>query len=111
MVELQGRADYLQQENDCLRARLEGERIETTPGNSHPAPPIKQNKGKEPILSDDNDATTDDELYFGSSLLLDPPPPKNNVGAESRKRSLCRSSRSVNDMPHQVRREFSRERW
>ena len=49
MAKLQIRADHLQQENDCLRARLEGERIKNARGSSHPAPLVKQNKGKEPI--------------------------------------------------------------
>ena len=110
MAELQGRADHLQQENDCPRACLEGERIETTRGNSHPTPPVKQNKGKEPIWPDNSDAAADDELSSGSSPLSDPSPPKNNVEAESRKRLPRRSSRSVNGMPRQVQREFSKER-
>ena len=110
MAELQGRADHLQQENDCPRARLESERIETTRGNSHPTPQVKQNKGKEPIQPDDNNAATDDELSSGSSPLSDPSPPKNNVEAKSRKRLPRRSSRSISGMPHRVQREFSKER-
>ena len=110
MAELQSHADHLQHENDCLRARLEGERIENTRGSSHPAPTVKQNKGKEPIRSVDNDATVNDELSFGSSSLPDLPPPKNNVEAELRKWPPLRSSRSVRGVPHWVRREFNRER-
>ena len=49
MAKLQSRADHMQQENDLLRARLEEDRVENARGNSHPAPPVKQNKGKEPI--------------------------------------------------------------
>ena len=79
-------------------------------GGSHPAPPVKQNKGKEPIRPEDSDAVADDELSFGSSPLPDLPPPKNNVEAESRKRPPRPFSRSVSDMPCWVRREFSRER-
>ena len=86
MVELQSRADHLQQENDFLRTHLEGERIENARGSSHLAPPVKQNKGKEPIRSEDSDAAADDELSFDSSTLSDLPPPKNNVEVESRKR-------------------------
>ena len=89
---------------------MEGERIENAQGSSHPAPLVKQNKGKEHIRLDDSDAAVDDELSSGSSLLPDLPPPKNNVEAESRKRPPCRSSRSINGTPRQVRREFSRER-
>ena len=110
MAELQSRADYLQQENDRLRARLEEDWGENARGSSHPAPPIKQNKGKEPIRPDDNDAIADDELSSGSSPLPDLPPPKNNVEVESRKRPPWRSSRSVSGMTRRVRREFSREK-
>ena len=92
MAELQSLDDHLQQENNYLRARLEGERIENARGSNHPAPLLKQNKGKEPILLEDNDAAADDELSSGSSPLPDMTPPKNNVEAESRKRPLCRSS-------------------
>ena len=49
MAELQSHANLLQQENDRLRAHLEGEHIEKARESSHPAPPGKQNKGKEPI--------------------------------------------------------------
>ena len=52
----------------------------------------------------------DDKLSSGSSPLSDLTPPKNTVEAKSRKMPPCRSSRSVNGMPHRVRREFSRER-
>ena len=86
MAELQICTDHLQQENDRLRARMEGERIENARGSSHPTPPIKKNKGKEPIRPEDNDVATDDELSSGSSLLPDLTPPKNNVEVESRKR-------------------------
>ena len=99
MAELQGHADHLQQENDHLRARLEGERIENAQGGNHPAPLVKQSKDKEPIQPDDNDAEVDDELSSGSCPLPDLPPPKNNVEAESRKRPPRRSSRSVSGMP------------
>ena len=82
MAELQSRADHLQQENDHLRTCLESERIRNTRGSSHPAPPIKQNKGKEPMRPEDNDVAADDELSSGRSPLPDLPPPKNNVEAE-----------------------------
>ena len=87
MAELQNCADHLQQENDRLGARLEEDQGENARGSSHSAPPVKQNRGKEPILPGDSDATTDDELSFGSSPLLDLSPLKNNVEVESRKRS------------------------
>ena len=111
MTELQSRVDHLQQENDRLRACMEGKRIENARWSSHPAPPIKQNKGKEPILPDDSDAATDDELSSGSSPLPDMPPLKNNVEAELRKRPPRRSSWPISGMPRWVWRELSRERW
>ena len=110
MTKLQSRADHLQQENDRLRTCLEGERIENVRGSGHPTPPVKQNKGKEPIQSEDSDTATDDELSSNNSPLPDPLPPKNNVEADSRERPPRRSSRSVSGMPRQVRREFNRER-
>ena len=67
MAELQNHADHLQQENDCLQAHLEEDRGENARGSNHPAPLVKQNKGKEPILSGDSDAVADDELSSGSS--------------------------------------------
>ena len=74
MVELRDRDDRFQQENDRLRARLEEDRGENARGSSHPAPPAKQSKGKEPILPGDSDAATDNELSSGSSPLPDHPP-------------------------------------
>ena len=100
----------LQQENDRLRARLEGDCIENARGNSHPRPPVKQNKGKEPIQPNGSDAVADDELSSGSSLLPDLPPPKNNVEVGSRNRPARRSNRSVSCIPHRVQREFNIER-
>ena len=99
MAELQSRADHMQQENDRLRARLEKDQVENARGSSHPAPPVKQNKGKEPIRPDDSDAAADDELSSSSSPLPDLPPLKNTVEAESRKRPPRRSSRSVSVTP------------
>ena len=110
MDELQSRATHLQQENDRMRARLEEDRGENAREISHFAPLIKQNKGKELILPSDSDVVADDKLSSGSFPLLDLPPPKNNVEAESRKRPPRRFNRSVNGMPHRVRREISRER-
>ena len=110
MAELQSRADHLQQENDRLRTHLEDERAENMRGSSHPAPLVKQNKGKEPIWSKDSDAVADDKLSSGSSPLPDTLPPKNNVEFESRKRPPRHSSWSASNMPLRVRREFSKER-
>ena len=94
MAELRNRADCLQQEKDRLQARLEKDQGENARGSSHPAPLVKRNKGKEPILPSDNDATADNELSSGSSLLPGLSPPKNNVEAESTKRPPRRSNRS-----------------
>ena len=110
MAELQSLADHLQQESDRLWARLEGEQIENARGVSHPAPLVKQNKGKEPIRSEDSDAVEDAKLSSGSSPFPYLTPLKSNGEAELRKRPLRRCSRSISNMPRQVRREFSRER-
>ena len=109
MVELQNRANRLQQENDRLRAHLEEDRGKNARRSNHPAPPVKQNRGKEPILPGDSDVAADNELSFGSSPLPDLSPLKNNVGAESRKRPPRRSNHSVSSMHRRVRREISRE--
>ena len=109
MAELRNHADRLQQENDRLQAHLEEDQGENAQGSSHTAPPIKQKRGKEPILPGDSDATADEELSSGSSLLPDLSPPKNNVEAESRKNPLRRSSHSISGMHHRVQREISRE--
>ena len=109
IAELRDRADHLQLENDRLGARLEKDQGENLRGSSHPAPPVKQNRGKEPILPGGSDAAADNELSFGSSPLHDLSPSKNNVESESRKRPLRRSSRSVSDMHRRVRREIRRE--
>ena len=69
MAELQSRADHLQQESDLLWTRLEGERIENARGSSHPAPSIKQDKGKAPIQSEDSDAAAD-ESYLPADPLF-----------------------------------------
>ena len=99
MAELHSRADHLQEENDCLQARLEEDQGENARGSSHPVPPVKQNNGKEPILPDDSDVAADDELSSGSFSFPNLPPPKNNVEDESRTRPPRCSSRSVGGMP------------
>ena len=103
MAELQSHADHLQQENDRLRTRLEGERAKNVRGSGHPPPPAKRNKGKEAIRLEDNDAAVDDDLSFGNSPVPDTLPPKNNVEVKLRKRSPRCSSRSVSGMPRRVR--------
>ena len=110
MTELRNRADHMQQENNRLRACLEEDQGENALGSSHLAPPVKQNRGKEPILLGDSDVAADDELSSGSSPLPDLSPLKNNVEAESTKKPLRRSNPSVSGMHCLVRREISRER-
>ena len=75
MVELRNCVDHLQQENDRQWALLEEDRSENARGSSHLVPPVKQNKGKEPISGDSN-AAADDELSSGSSPLPDLSPLK-----------------------------------
>ena len=98
MAELRSCADHLQQENNILRVRLEKDRGENARGSNHPAPPVKQNRGKEPILPSDSDSTADNELSSGCSPLPDLSPPKNKVEIESRKRPPRRSNCSVSSM-------------
>ena len=98
MAELRNHADYLQQENDRLWARLEEDRGENARASNHLAPLVKQNRGKEPILLSDSDTTADDELSSGSSPLPDLSPPKDNVEAKSTKRPSRRSNHSVSGM-------------
>ena len=110
MAELRNRTDHLQQENAGLRASLEEDQGENARESSHLAPPVKQNRGKEPILPGNSDAIAHNELSSGSSLLHDLSPLKNNVEAESRKRPPRLSSHSVSGMHHRARSEISKER-
>ena len=98
MAELRNHFDHLQQENYHLQARLEEDRGENAQGSSHPAPPVKQNSGKEPILPSDSDVAAVDELSSSSSPLPNLSPPKNYVEAESRKRPPHRSIRFISSM-------------
>ena len=109
MAKLRNCADHIQQENDHLRACLEEDRGENARASNHPAPPIKQNRGKEPILSGDSEAAADDELSSSSSPLPNLSPVKNSVEAESTKRPSRRSNRSISGMHHRVRKEINRE--
>ena len=107
--ELRDHANRLQKENDCLWTHLEEDRGENARRSSHPAPPVKQNRGKEPILPSDSDATADDELSSGSSPLPDLSPLKNHVEAKSRMGPPRLSNHSVNGMHFRVQKEISRE--
>ena len=82
MAKLHSRVNHLQQKNNRMRARLEEDRGENVQGHNHPAPPVKQNKGKEPILPGYNSAATDDNFSSGSSSFPDIPPPKSKVEVE-----------------------------
>ena len=46
MAELREHANCLQQENECLRTRLETNRGQNLRGPIHSAPPTRPNKGK-----------------------------------------------------------------
>ena len=110
MVELREHVNRLQQENEHLRTRLETNRAQNSLAAAHPMPQTQPNKGKEPALPDHSDPLADDELSFGSSTLPHHSPPQNNAEAESRKRPLRRSSRSVSGAHRGVRREARRHR-
>ena len=79
MRELQDRAEYLQSENDHLRAQFEKRRnlSEGDAQDSRQAKhPTVRDKGKKPIIPDDEKIPTDDELSFSSSP--NPSPAKSN---------------------------------
>ena len=74
MQELQAHAERLQHENDKLWSKVEkilelGKDIQ---GGDFAEYPVVHNKGKEPIISD-NEAPTDDELSSGRSPSTSPP--------------------------------------
>ena len=93
-----------------LRTRLETNWGDNSKGPVHTGPLAQPNKGKELILMGESDPPADDELSSGSSPLLACSPPQNNAEAESKKRPLRRSSRSVNGVRRRVLRETSRDR-
>ena len=57
----------------------------------------------------ESDPPVDDELSSGSSPLLARSPPQNNAKAESKKRPLCRSSRSISGSPPDIKRGQQRQ--
>ena len=75
MAELLEHANHFQQENECLRTRLETNRGENSLGPIHPAPLAQLNKAKESILMGESDPSADDELSHGISPLLNRSPP------------------------------------
>ena len=110
MAELREHADRLQQENDCLRTRLESNRLDNPQGVAQNAPPARANKGKEPILPDHSDHQADDELSSDSSPLPSCSPPLSNAEAEFRKRPPRQSSRAMSGARCRMRKETSRDR-
>ena len=86
MAELREHANRLQQENECLRARLETNGAENPQGPAQPEPLTQVDKGKGPAIPDHSDHPSYDELSSDSSPLPRRSPPQNNAEAESRKR-------------------------
>ena len=110
MVELQEHANSLQQENDCLRTRLESNRLDNPQGVAQNVPLARENKGKEPVLPDHSDHQADDELSSDNSPLPLDSPPLSNAEAQSRKRIPRKSSRAMSGERRQLRKEDSRNR-
>ena len=110
MVELREHANHLQQENECLRIRLETNQAENLQEAPHHVPPTQTNKGKEPALTDHSDPPANDKLSSGSSPLLRHLPPQSNAKAESRKRPPRHSSRAINGTHRRTRREANKDR-
>ena len=109
MAELHEQANRLWEENERLRTRLEAGRAEHSREPPHPFPPSRPGKGKEVVAPDDIDLQADDELSSGSSPLPPRSPSPNAAKAQSRKRPLHRSSRSISVARRRVRREPSRD--
>ena len=95
ITELRERVDRLQQENECLRTRLESSRPGNPQGIAQNEPLAQANKGKEPVLPDHSDHQADDELTSDSSPLPRRSPPLSNAEAESKKRPPRQSSRAI----------------
>ena len=110
MVELREHANHLQQENECLWARLETNGVENPQGPAQPIPLTRADKGKGPALPDHSDHPADDEFSSNSSPLPRRSPPLNNAEAESRKRPPRQSRRIVSVAHRRTRREASRNR-
>ena len=99
MAELHEQENRLQEENECMRTRMEVGQAEQSREPPHPFPHFHPGKGKEVV-------EPDDDLPSGSSPLPCRSPSPNPAEAQSRKRpprrSICVSRR-------QVRREPSRD--
>ena len=113
MVELHEQVNWLREENEHLRTRLEAGRTEQSREPLRHAPPphpaSRPGKGKEVAALDDINLPTDDELSFGSSPLPRRSPSLNAAEAQSRKRPPRRSCRSINVARRRVQREPNRD--
>ena len=109
MVELREQANWLREEIEHLRIRLETDQAEQSREPPRPLPPSRLGKGKEVVKPDDVDLPTNDELSSGSSLLLRRSPSSNATEAHSRKRPPRRPSQSISVARRRVRREPNRD--
>ena len=109
MVELHKHANWLREENEPLRTRLEAGRAEQSLELARPFLPSHPGKGKEVAAPDDIDLPVDDELSSGSSPLPSRSPSRNAAEAQSIKRAPRRSSRSISVARRRVRKEPSRD--
>ena len=109
VAELCEQANRLREENERLRTQLEADRDEQSREPPRPFPPFRPGKGKEAVVPDDIDLSADDKLSSGGSPLLRRSPSLNAAEDHSRKRSPCRSSRSVSIARRWMRREPSRD--
>ena len=82
MQELQACVERLQHENDQLQSQVEKslELGKDVRDGDHAEHPVVCNKGKEPVVSD-NEVLTDDELSFKRSPSMSPPPGRNARGS------------------------------
>ena len=109
MAELHEQANWLREENERLRTRLEASRAKQSREPPRPFPPSRPGKGKEVATPDNIDLPADDELSSGSSPLPRRSPSSNAAEAQSRKRPPRRSSRFINVARRRVRTEPSRD--
>ena len=110
MAKLHEHANRLQQENECLRARLETNEVEIPQGAAQLVPLTQENKGKGPALLDHSDHPADDELSLDSSPLPRGSPPQKNAKGESRKRPPRQSNWAISVARHRMRREANKDK-
>ena len=109
MAELHEQANWLWEENEHLRARLEVGRTKQSREPPLPFPHSCPGKGKEVAAPDDIDLPADDELSSSSSPLPHHFPSPNTAEAQSRKNPPRRSSRTISVARRRVQREPNRE--